>query len=492
MDGRRIGVDLWLYKTVGSSKIPCDKREMKVALGEKNYFTDSQSEYKKHVNQYLFGFRKEEQYEQFIKLLVKVRAPKLSKEFKPTKVYDILNDSLQTLPDEDLRAMVEAMEKMDEIQDSLEMLNRAFDDAKIIRNEYMRYNQYMLAKKAEAYLQKKREVDQLQRQQDEQTAKMQETEQSCQKKEERLEELERQKRLSETERDGLLDLDLEGIDRRLEMVRREREEAAQGEKRWEEKIREYQERIWRGEREIKAVRERLEQKQQELVEAKGALEEQQEVLQWDEHQKAVRSMETDPRGQAEEIGRSLTALKRLLDECRKTIRQYEQLARQYDEIAEELEYQKREKLEREQQLEAAQDAVLEHIDRWIAALFAKRSESGEWHPDQQVLKEVEEKARDYQSTADAGPIQELLRSDYEQQRQSLLDVQRGLQSEYHAGREALEKMRAELEVVRSQKELEPERDKATEHSRDILREMGIEAVPFYRTVEFSDELDPAA
>ena len=60
------------------------------------------------------------------------------------------------------------------------------------------------------------------------------------------------------------------------------------------------------------------------------------------------------------------------------------------EIAEELEYQKREKLEREQQLEAAQDAVLEHIDRWIAALFAKRSESGEWHPDQKVLKEVEE------------------------------------------------------------------------------------------------------
>lgn len=78
---------------------------------------------------------------------MKVRAPKLSKEFKPTKVYDILNDSLQTLTDEDLRPMVDAMEKMDEIQDSLEMLNRAFDDVKIIRNEYTRYNQYMLAKR---------------------------------------------------------------------------------------------------------------------------------------------------------------------------------------------------------------------------------------------------------------------------------------------------------------------------------------------------------
>ena len=158
LDGKRIGYDLWLYKEVGSNKIPYDKREIKNILGEENFFTDSQSEYKKHVNQYIFGFRKEEQYEQFIRLLVKVRAPKLSKEFKPTKVYEILNDSLQTLTDEDLRAMVDAMEKMDDIQDSLQTLNRAFSDVKIIRNEYTRYNQYMLAKKAQAYLEKKKEV----------------------------------------------------------------------------------------------------------------------------------------------------------------------------------------------------------------------------------------------------------------------------------------------------------------------------------------------
>lgn len=39
------------------------------------------------------------------------------------------------------------------------MLNRAFDDVKIIRNEYTRYNQYMLAKKALGYLNKKQEVE---------------------------------------------------------------------------------------------------------------------------------------------------------------------------------------------------------------------------------------------------------------------------------------------------------------------------------------------
>lgn len=198
LDGRRIGYDLWLYKTVGSSRIPYDKREMKGVLGEENFFTDSQSEYKKHVNQYIFGFRKEEQYEQFIRLLVKVRAPKLSKEFKPTKVYEILNDSLQTLTDEDLRAMVDAMEKMDEIQESLDTLKRAFEDVKIIRNEYIRYNQYMLAKKAQAYLAEKQETEGLQLKLDEKRQEMQELEEHLKTGNSRLAKLEEQRKLLET------------------------------------------------------------------------------------------------------------------------------------------------------------------------------------------------------------------------------------------------------------------------------------------------------
>ena len=194
LDGRRIGYDLKLYKEIGSSKIPYDRREMKTELGDDNFFTTSQSEYKKAVNQYIFGFRKAEQYEQFIKLLVKVRAPKLSKEFKPSKVYEILNDSLQTLTDEDLRAMVDAMEKMDEIQESLEILKRAFDDVKIIRNEYTRYNQYMLAKKAQAYIAMKQKIETEQCQLDIQEQKRQETEEARNSKSRRLADLEEQKK----------------------------------------------------------------------------------------------------------------------------------------------------------------------------------------------------------------------------------------------------------------------------------------------------------
>ena len=41
--------------------------------------------------------------------------PKLSKDFKPTVIYDILKQSLNTLSDDDLSSMGEAMDNMDSL-----------------------------------------------------------------------------------------------------------------------------------------------------------------------------------------------------------------------------------------------------------------------------------------------------------------------------------------------------------------------------------------
>ena len=312
LDGRRVGYDLWLYKEVGSNKIPRDKREMKAELGEDNFFTDSPSEYKKHVNQYIFGFRKEEQYEQFIKLLVKVRAPKLSKEFKPTKVYDILNDSLQTLTDEDLRPMVDAMEKMDEIQDSLEMLNRAFDDVKIIRNEYTRYNQYMLAKKAVGYLNKKQEVEKEQAVLAEQEQRQSEAQEEQSRAARDTERLTAEKKLKETERSALLDPELEDADRKLGKLKTEHKEAAEGEHRWEKKIEDGRERIREEETTLKKLEEQLELRRDTLKEKREELEEQQEILQWEHHEKAKEKISLEEYKEKDEIAEWLQIWKNQL------------------------------------------------------------------------------------------------------------------------------------------------------------------------------------
>ena len=491
LDGKRIGYDLWLYKEVGTSKIPYDKRELKSALGEENFFTDSQSEYKKHVNQYIFGFRKEEQYEQFIKLLVKVRAPKLSKEFKPTKVYEILNDSLQTLTDEDLRAMVEAMEKMDEIQDSLDMLKRAFDDVRIIRNEYTRYNQYMIARKAQAYQNKMQEVSNLQKKLEEQEEKLQYAEQEKEQKTSRAAELEEHRKLAEAEKNGLLDMNLEEIDQKLEYAREQKKAAEEKEHYWEQKAQEYQTRIWNSEQQLKEIKDILEQKQQNLQDAWEELEEEQEILQWESYEKAMRLVRAEETVQAEEIGQSLTALKKEIEEGRRAIQRYEEAAQRYDEVADQMERLRAEKAEKEQKLEQAQEFITESLDHWITEVFEKEKAAAIWKPDHAVLTEAEQKVRTYQTIEDASAVQELLRNDYEQQRQQLLEEKAKQNQAWKEGKRELAQVEEEQKKVQQQAELEPARTKAAEHSRLVLQEKNILAVPFYKTVEFSESLDSA-
>lgn len=492
LDGRRVGYDLWLYKEVGSNKIPRDKREMKAELGEDNFFTDSPSEYKKHVNQYIFGFRKEEQYEQFIKLLVKVRAPKLSKEFKPTKVYDILNDSLQTLTDEDLRPMVDAMEKMDEIQDSLEMLNRAFDDVKIIRNEYTRYNQYMLAKKAQGYLNKKQEVEreqgilegkeQLQREaQEKQSRAAQDTER-----------LTAEKKLKETEHNALLDPELEDADRKLEKFRAEYQEAADGEQRWEKKIEDGRERIRDEEMTLKKLEEQMELRRDTLKEKREELEEQQEILQWEHHEKAKEKISLEEYEEGDEIAEQLQIWKNQLTSGRTALGQYELILGQYEEAASLLEETKKKKAEEEQRLEMAEEQVSDRIDAWITEVFRRAETSGEWHPEREILLQAEQKARQYETVADGVEIQRDFRADYERQRQQLTDEKNEKQYQREIQVELLKDVREQLKKVQEQRELEPERDEAVEKSRASLAQAGITAIPFYRTVEFAKELDEAA
>ena len=491
LDGRRIGHDFWLYKEVGSSRIPYDKREMKAKLGEDNFFTDSQSEYKKHVNQSIFGFRKAEQYEQFIRLLVKVRAPKLSKEFKPTKVYEILNDSLQTLTDEDLRAMVDAMEKMDEIQDSLDMLRRAFADVKIIRNEYTRYNQYMLAKKAQGYLGKRQEVESARRKLDAKEQEKQEIEAQQKSAGQRMAELTEKKKLAETERNSLLDTDLEEMDRKLEQANAQKREAQGQEKRWSDKIEECKVRIREEERLLKTLQDRLEQRKERILEERRELEEQQEILQWEGHEKALQVLDAEEYDSTEEIGKELDRLKSRMEVCRRVIREYEELAAQHDRAAEELALLKSREAEEEQKLFAAREAVTDSVDLWITDVFEKEKNSEEWHPAAEVLRQAEQAIREYQSAEDALAVQEIFRRDYELQRRNLTDVKSRWEHEVKIRREELGQAQKELELVQNQEELEPERDEASRLSRIALQKAGISAVPFYKTVEFAGGLEEA-
>ena len=160
-DGRRIGTgegDFSLFSTHGAQHMVLTRQEARNRFGEGENWVEKSSEYKQMVNRMLFGWQEMEQYDRLLKLLMDIRKPKLSKDFSPNLVRDILNESLQPLGEEDIAPMIQSMEKMDDIQNRLESLKASFDAARKLSREYKRYNTFVLGRKGDFYLQARQEA----------------------------------------------------------------------------------------------------------------------------------------------------------------------------------------------------------------------------------------------------------------------------------------------------------------------------------------------
>jgi uncharacterized protein (TIGR02680 family) len=164
-DNRRIGKDLRLYKiekTGGETqKIPLTKRELINVISEGGTVVDSQSEYMELVNKHIFRFESVDAFHELIELLIQLRSPKLSKDFKPTVIYEILESSLPALTDEELRHLSETIENMDQAKQQLEQLEKDEQALKKLCQHYSTYNEYMLAEKANEYLKSEKSLKKL-------------------------------------------------------------------------------------------------------------------------------------------------------------------------------------------------------------------------------------------------------------------------------------------------------------------------------------------
>ena len=149
-DGRRIGKDFYLYKDIGE-KVPLSKKELENRIADGGRVFDRQAEYMEYVNRQIFGFETVEEYKEMIDLLIQLRTPKLSKDFKPSVINDILGDSLQPLSDDDLRPMSEAIENMDSLSMNLKSREEARRAALKINRVFSKYNSLVLYEKADAF-----------------------------------------------------------------------------------------------------------------------------------------------------------------------------------------------------------------------------------------------------------------------------------------------------------------------------------------------------
>ncbi|MDC3418473.1 TIGR02680 family protein [Aquibacillus salsiterrae] len=162
-DNRRIGYDFDLYKYENNAgekqKIPRSRIELENVIGDGGQVVQTQNEYMKLVNKYVFGFETMEAYEDLIKLLIQLRSPKLSKDFRPTVIYEILEAALPPLSDEDLRHLSDTIEQMDQTKQQIEQLEREVTAIRSLNHVYSTYNQRVLADQAREFLSASKRVE---------------------------------------------------------------------------------------------------------------------------------------------------------------------------------------------------------------------------------------------------------------------------------------------------------------------------------------------
>lgn len=159
-DNRRLGRDIFLYERDYSqgeeAKIPLTKSQLVEVIGAGGEVVTEQREYKKLVNKHLFGFGDLQAYQELLDLLIQLRSPKLSKDFKPSTIYEILTAALPALQEDELRPLSEVLEDMDQISDRLEELAVHRKEAEGLFKAYNSYNEFLLFAESQRLLHEKK------------------------------------------------------------------------------------------------------------------------------------------------------------------------------------------------------------------------------------------------------------------------------------------------------------------------------------------------
>ena len=487
LNNKRINVDFNLFRQSGEKIIPYDKQELRKVLGEDTPFTDSQKEYKEMVNQYLFGFERIEQYEQYIKLLIKVRAPKLSNNFKPTRIYEILNDSLQVLSDNDLSAMVEAMEKMDNIQEILEGLKRSLNDASQIMKEYEHYNRYMLAKKAKNYLDGKTKASQSLNEYENTIKQISDWNVMKQSLTGELNRLSLMEEAIRKEIEQLTDPSLENLDVKLQNLKKDLEENNKEKENKEKQINQKREQIQVLENTIRELNNKAEYAQKQINDYLNNLEDLQNEIKSDFHQDVkqdILNIESDLIiSQIDTLRSTVTNGRKLLSKYKDADNKYQDVLNRANENNNELNNNEKEYDELNKEKELQQDLLLSDMD----AL----KDNKYWQVSIKTIEDSKEIIEQYNEESDSYKLKDILEKDFEAKKDKEKDQLISLKNEATALQKEISDTQAKYREVLEQKIIEPSHDTQTTMARELLKQAGIKAYPFYQTIEFNDNLSPA-
>lgn len=483
-DGRRIGYDFELYEKLGDQMLSLSKQKLKNVIADQDNWAENPSSYKKLVNDRLYQFQDIRQFDQMIQLLIKVRAPKLSKDFRPTMVKEILTDSLQVLSDDDLSAMVSTMERMDELTDTLQGYNDALKSASIIRNEYNRYNQFVLGRKGKAYSDASEKTQRQRNALQDQQVRLDQLSSELQRQDQRRIDAHSMLVQAQGQRDALGDGDLIQQQRKLGDER-------ENEKRQKSLLdtgiqqqKDLEETINQKERKLRELKQTLREYEQEIRSDLHQLDAVNQILlMGDEHQAFMKSPEN---GQA--LRAALVTRKKMIGQGLDAIRKLLQAQDNYDQAAQTLDQAKTEQAKADGVVRNAQDQEQEERDRVIESFARWQQNSMELSLSERDTLFIRQALARYRAPSDWTVIQNRLNERYQAHSLNLNTEKLQIDAQLERLCADAQEKQKKLDDVRSRPDPVPPRREQTNAMRIQLVMNGIPHAAFYEAVDFSADL----
>lgn len=491
-DGRRIAPNgISLYETIGGQLLSLTKQKLRNLIGDENNWAESPGMYKQLVNDRVFQFRDIRQYDQLIQLLIKVRTPKLSKEaFRPSEVKKILNDSLQVLTDEDLSAMVSTMERMDALEDTLRDLQSAMRDAAIIRNEYTRYNQYMLGMKGKAYLNAHTKTLQLQNQLQDAKTDLEKLAQELREQAQTREDADIRLQQAKAQYAALGEDDLEAQRKRMEDDEATYQQLAEQLTNGVQQLETLQNRITRCEVDLR-------QQELELSDARNFvkhgirdLSEQNECLllgeEHDQYLQALNSRDTE--ADLQSLSLALQLRKKQINHVLTCFAELSRAKDGYDAACQALDVASTAETQAKTALRDAQQQEQQERDALLEAFSRQQAGRQELHFSQEDMLTIKRLISKYCSPADWTEIKNLFDSRFLDQLGQLQDTKNRATLELNSRRKARDEIHRDLTQLESQPEPIPHRRDQIQATRLQLIMRDIPHAAFYEVVDFSSDL----
>ncbi len=145
--GRRIGEDLALRR----DDKPLSKAELAAELGEACPLIATAGEYRRALNDAVFGFASEDAYQTMLTLMLELRRPHLSKSLDPSGVTRLLTAALPEVDHGLIRRLGDGLEQLEDMRRALERLRRAHRRLdRFITESYGAYARAVLRERGDA------------------------------------------------------------------------------------------------------------------------------------------------------------------------------------------------------------------------------------------------------------------------------------------------------------------------------------------------------